>query len=1140
MTNDDRRSDQYPVGLESPSGLRVQVNANGSIRRFDYQDIIVNLFLGNEMEGGPANLYLRRLGESVEATPLLGQRSPAAVRCDSKGLALAGTWQGIRFTASLDLAKSASAWFWHVALENAGDVAATLDLIYAQDLALAHYGAVRLNEYYVSQYLDHTALAHPHRGWVLASRQNQSMGGRNPWCLIGSLGEGVSYATDALQVHGLETRAGRPPAVLREGLPGVRRQHEHGMAAIQDAPVELPPGRRAARGFFGWLEADHPEATSAADLAWVERALALPEAVPSEAADTGEWQGVAASLFSTAPLLEARDLTTAGIAALFGTRLREVEREDGRPLSFFVGERSHVALKAKELIVLRPHGQILRTGGGLTPDEAALTSTCWMAGVFHSMVTQGHVSINRFLSTTHSYLGLFRSHGQRLFAEIDGGWQLLDVPSAFEMRPQGCRWYYRHAGGLIRVESRAPTDRHELLLSVEVLDGAPLRFLLSNHVAINGDDGSDPVPVRYEQDDQGFFIRPIPACDVGRRFPDGGFRLDPLPGTTIERFGGDEVLFADGRSRGQPFLCLVTAPARSIGTRVTGCLVPEPESELMPEERYWSQITAGLRIHPPVGSPLAEETARLAEILPWLAHNALVHYLSPRGLEQYSGGGWGTRDATQGPVEMLLALGRPEPIRALLLRVFRQQNPDGDWPQWFMFFERERNIRPGDSHGDIVFWPLLALAQYLVASGDATFLDEDLPFFHAEGDDRAEVAPIRAHLERALAVIRNRRIPGTALAAYGHGDWNDSLQPVDPAMRERLCSAWTVTLHFHTLSTLAEAFGYLGIDAEAAQYRAMAERVRVDFQRLLIVDDTLTGLADFNDADFNDSVFNDLGNIRYLLHPRDPDTGISYSLLAMVHAIIDGLFTPEQARRHLDLIEAHLLGPDGARLFDRPMAYRGGLQERFQRAESSSFFGREIGVMYTHAHLRYTEALWRYGDAERFFRALCQMNPIGIRDRVPAATPRQANCYYSSSDAAFADRYEAYADYDRALRGEIPLDGGWRVYSSGAGIGTGLILRCLLGLRLERGRLVIDPVMPPDLDGLQAEMELDGRTLEVTYRVRGAGCGPAAVTINGVALAFERGASTYRVGAAEIPLEAFRAGLTAGVNRIDIELGTSQ
>jgi cellobiose phosphorylase len=85
---------------------------------------------------------------------------------------------------------------------------------------------------------------------------------------------------------------------------------------------------------------------------------------------------------------------------------------------------------------------------------------------------------------------------------------------------------------------------------------------------------------------------------------------------------------------------------------------------------------------------------------------------------------------------MLLALGRWDEARDLLLRVFRQQNSDGDWPQWFMFFDRERDIRPGDSHGDIVFWPLLALAQYLSASEDASILDVALPFYSA-----AAIAP---------------------------------------------------------------------------------------------------------------------------------------------------------------------------------------------------------------------------------------------------------------------------------------------------------------------------------------------------------------------------------------------------------------
>ena len=60
----------YPVHIASPSGLQVQVHANGSIRRMDYRDILLNLFLDNEIEGGPSNLYLRRHDISISSTPL--------------------------------------------------------------------------------------------------------------------------------------------------------------------------------------------------------------------------------------------------------------------------------------------------------------------------------------------------------------------------------------------------------------------------------------------------------------------------------------------------------------------------------------------------------------------------------------------------------------------------------------------------------------------------------------------------------------------------------------------------------------------------------------------------------------------------------------------------------------------------------------------------------------------------------------------------------------------------------------------------------------------------------------------------------------------------------------------------------------
>ncbi len=1122
-----RSTPTFPLHLQSPSGLSVQVNANGSIKRMDHRDIVLNLFLGDEIEGGVANLYLRRRDKSVACVPLLGPNSPSRVGFEGNQLVVLGEWQRIRYRVVLVLAETAPAWFWHVHLENAGDRAAMVDLVHIQDTALAHYGAVRLNEYYVSQYVDHMPLDHPDRGTVLAVRQNLSMGGRQPWAVFGALGKGVGYATDAIQIFGLARRTGDEPEALHSPmLPNQRRQHEHSLAAIQDQWLCLIPGAGADRGFFGWFEADHPAASSDADLSLVDAALSLPEAKPAACGAIGASAvSVVPTLFSAPRPLPVLDLNRRDIEQLFEEDRRAQEVEGGDLLSFFTGPNHHVVLKAKELKVLRPHGHMIRTGRHLTPDEASLTSTLWMNGVFNALLTQGHVGINRLLSTPRGYLNLSLAAGQRVFVELADGYHLLGLPSAFEMTLDGARWIYKHPAGVIAIRCHAHASAHVLTLAIDVLDGEPRRFLLSHRIALNGDDGADPVPVRYYRDDQGIVVSPILESDVGHRFPEGYFRFDPGQGTPIEQVGGDELLFADGESRNQPFLVVVTGRTHTARFRITGHLV-EPNLGAGGDDAV-PLLVGQIRPSAEPVSPLGGDIGRLEEILPWFTHNALIHYLAPRGLEQFSGGGWGTRDICQGPVELLLAFGLWAPMRDLLCRVFRAQNPDGDWPQWFTFFERDRGIRAGDSHGDIVFWPLLALAQYLIASEDVSILDEVLVFFHPDGDQAAEQTTVWGHVERALQLIGRRVIPNTALAAYGHGDWNDSLQPADPAMRERLCSAWTVTLHYQVLTTLARALRRSGFPERADAIEAGIPSVSDDFQRHLLKDGVLTGFAYFPES----------GDPRLLVHPRDGETGMHYSALAMIHAIISDLLTPEQARAHVDLIRRYLTAPDGVRLFDRPSRYQGGPQIYFQRAESSSFFGREIGIMYVHAHLRYAEAMAHYGDAESFFLALCQADPIAIRSVVPNAAPRQANCYYSSSDAAFLDRYQASEQYDRVLAGEVPVEGGWRVYSSGAGIATRLIHRCLLGFEQRQSEVVIDPVIPKSLDRLEADLVLADRPVTVVYRIAERGHGPTEMTLNGVPLEFEREPNPYRTGGARVTISDIVDRLKEHENRLVVQLG---
>ena len=320
-------------------------------------------------------------------------------------------------------------------------------------------------------------------------------------------------------------------------------------------------------------------------------------------------------------------------------------------------------------------------------------------------------------------------------------------------------------------------------------------------------------------------------------------------------------------------------------------------------------------------------------------------------------------------------------------------------------------------------------------------------------------------MDKLLATVRERLIPGTHLLRYGLGDWNDSLQPADPTMRDRLVSSWTVSLLYQQVGRYAALLERAGRSQEARDLEGFRSAVREDFHRHLMRDGIVAGYALFEPGQEAPEL---------LLHPSDSRTGLHLSLLPMNRAIIAGLFSDEEARHHLELIKKHLLGPDGARLMDRPPTYRGGVETFFKRAESAAFFGREIGLMYVHEHLRYGEAMAVLGEAEALWEAIQAASPIAVTESVRNAGLRQRNTYFSSSDAAFADRYAASAEWDRVAEGTIDAEGGWRIYSSGPGLFVRLLLDIALGLRRHHGEAAAVPVLPPRLGPVTLAMTIEG------------------------------------------------------------------
>ncbi|MDQ6868734.1 MAG: cellobiose phosphorylase [Pseudomonadota bacterium] len=1061
--------------IENRAGLSISVLPNGCIFAIEHRredgTTMINQLPGSPVDGGIARLYLRIGGAAPISVAAVGPGAKGRFGAVEEGFVWEGETSRLRHRVTLSLHPRDAAWLWCLEVTNIGEAARAIDAILIQDIGLGDRGFLMTNEAYASQYIDHHIARHPRYGLVVMSRQNLAQDGRHPWVVHGCLDGSCGFATDGMQLFGPAFRD-RDAFSFPFGasLPSKRLQHELACAAIQSAPLTLPPGARAAWRFFGLYAQNHAEASNDRDLARID-AVEWHDLSPIDAILAAPVR----TLVQDASPAVADPIDAEDLARRYPDRLHE-EREDGELLSFFTPDpphNRHVVLRDKERLVTRRHGTLLRSGQMMLPDDATLCATCWMHGVFAAQLTIGNTSFHKLFSVSRDPYNITRASGLRMLIDAGDGWALLTVPSAFEMGLSDCRWIYLLGGRTVTVRAIASGEDPAMQWRVAV-EGEPCRFLVFGHLVLGERELDGDGLIEVDPQSKRFSLRPGTDSMWGQRYPNAIYYFVTSTPEAVEAIGGDELLYADGQTRHGAYLALRTRPVREFRFAVAGSMTDpeaaerlaakfehgvEDASLLLPARRFWRRVTRNLRIK---GG--GTEGAALDTLLPWLAHNAMIHLTVPHGLEQYTGAAWGTRDVCQGPVEFLLALKHDDPVKEILRIVFAQQyEARGDWPQWFML-EPYSIIQDKVSHGDIIVWPLKALNDYIEATGDIGFLDEKVAWRREDTlEQTARTDIVAAHVEKLLAATRARFIPGTHLLRYGEGDWNDSLQPVDPMLRDWMVSSWTVALLFQQLNRYAEALRRAGREADGASQ--LATGMKADFNRFLLRDGTVAGYALFNpDGD----------SPELLLHPSDTRTGLKYSLLPMTQSIIGGLFTPQQAAHHLRLIRQHLLFPDGVRLIDRPVAYRGGPQITFRRAESSSFFGREIGLMYVHVHLRYAEAMAVLGETEALWDALQLANPIAVTDRLAQAAPRQRNAYFSSSDAAFPDRYAASDEWWQVKAGMVGVEGGWRIYSSGPGIYANLLICHVLGNHRQWGRRTARPLLPGAFQDVTVKLDSGG------------------------------------------------------------------
>lgn len=1026
----------------------------GDVFTFLHDNLLINQFRGNVRDGSANNIYLRiyQHGKPV-AYPLLGIKSKSRLSYTENHLSFEGKIDSIDYR--VDFRPVNNIWFWDITVEGEAE---SIDFLYGQDLGISDAGSVYTNELYISQYLGHSVFS-GENGYILCSRQNMPSGKNFPYIQQGAIGTKVThFSTDGLQFFGLSYKETNIPEILDHNLEDKNLQYEFAYSALQTEKMSLHGRKKFA--FYGLFLPNHPDAVTQPE--YQDEIFQTYKDIPDTSSNV-HIADVPKLNTSFGDVYSSLSFTQEEINHLFPERKLE-ETQENTLYSFFTPDHAHVVTKEKELVCIRPHGTIVITPPDTTTvDSSLIASTQYMYGIFNSHVVIGNTDMHKFISTPRGFLNLQKNSGQRLYINLNGKYRLLTLPGLFEMGMNYSKWYYKLENDIVVITSYTACHTSDLILEVSSMRDIHYDFIVTNQITQGPNEHL--YDINYQEIPQG--LRFSFSTDAYSQIS-----YDILIPKKDFSIGNDSIFYTDNMATDETFLTLSLKNEKSFSLVIRSSLDQLPAT-LAPSYSFQEEKSLSLEYygnlirHFHLSAAAANEKLDiLNETIWWYAHNAMIHFSMPHGLEQPGGAAWGTRDICQGPIEFFLTTQHYSIVKNILLNIFSHQNlQTKEWPQWFMFDRYSMN--PGECHGDVIFWPLKATADYINITGDKDILKELLPYdLHPEHKES-----LLDHIKYALSNIKESRfVSNTGLITYAGGDWDDTLQPANEELKQSLVSAWTEALAYQTFQSLSNAVKNTDEDL-ALELSRLADIVKDSFQNTLIKDGVIAGFLENSSPR------------HYLLHPSDNKTGIKYRLLPMTRSVIAELVDKEQANINTSLIQKYLKCPDGVRLMDKPADYSGGTSKLFKRAEQAANVGREISLQYTHAHIRYIEAMAKLGFEKEAWDSLFVINPILIQNTVPNACIRQSNMYFSSSDGAYYDRYEYAEDFHLLKEGKIPVKGGWRLYSSGPGIYTGQLIAHVLGIRFSQEGLIVDPVLPNELSGTTFRYDCFGKPVLIEYHM---------------------------------------------------------